>query len=87
MRDAPEIESEVAGWVEDLGYELVELRWGGSGQRPLIKLRIDRLPVLFADKLAFDIKYFLKSLSCLREVLLFFVPCGNRVQNLHDRIV
>ena len=35
MRDAPEIESEVEGWVEDLGYELVELRWGGSGRRGL----------------------------------------------------
>lgn len=41
-RVAPEIERELDGRVEDLGYELVEVRWGGSGQRPLLKLRIDR---------------------------------------------
>ena len=43
MRAVTGIENELEGWVEDLGYELVEVRWGGSGQRPLIKLRIDRL--------------------------------------------
>lgn len=42
MRVVPEIESELEGRVEDLGYELVEVHWGGSGQRPLLKLRIDR---------------------------------------------
>ena len=42
MRVVPEIESELAGRVESLGYELVDLQWGGSGQRPLLKLRIDR---------------------------------------------
>jgi len=42
MRVVPEIEQELEGRVEDLGYELVEVRWGGSGQRPLLKLRIDR---------------------------------------------
>ena len=38
----PEIESELEGRVEDLGYEVVEVRWGGRGERPLLKLRIDR---------------------------------------------
>ncbi|MDH3205244.1 MAG: ribosome maturation factor RimP [Gemmatimonadota bacterium] len=42
MRVVPEIESELEGRVADLGYELVEVHWGGSGQRPLLKLRIDR---------------------------------------------
>ncbi len=42
MRVVPEIERELEGRVEDLGYELVEVRWGGSGRRPLLKIRIDR---------------------------------------------
>ena len=42
MRVVPEIEGELDRRVADLGYELVDVRWGGSGQRPLLKLRIDR---------------------------------------------
>jgi ribosome maturation factor RimP len=42
MRVVPEIEKELADRIEDLGFELVEVRWGGSGQRPQLKLRIDR---------------------------------------------
>jgi ribosome maturation factor RimP len=42
MRVVPEIEAELGARVGDLGYELVEVRWGGSGQRPQLKLRIDR---------------------------------------------
>jgi ribosome maturation factor RimP len=42
MRVVPEIEEELDRRVAGLGYELVEVRWGGSGQRPLLKLRIDR---------------------------------------------
>jgi ribosome maturation factor RimP len=42
MRGEPEIEAELERRVEDLGYELVEIRWGGSGRRPMLKLRIDR---------------------------------------------
>jgi ribosome maturation factor RimP len=42
MRVVPEIEAELEARVHDLGYELVEVRWGGSGQRPQLKLRIDR---------------------------------------------
>ena len=42
MRGVPEIDAELERRVEDLGYELVEIRWGGSGRRPMLKLRIDR---------------------------------------------
>ncbi|MSR19465.1 MAG: ribosome maturation factor RimP [Gemmatimonadetes bacterium] len=42
MRVLPEMERELADRIEGLGYELVEVRWGGSGQRPQLKLRIDR---------------------------------------------
>jgi ribosome maturation factor RimP len=42
MRVVPEIEQELADRVEGLGYELVEVHWGGSGRRPQLKLRIDR---------------------------------------------
>lgn len=37
-----EIERELERRIEDLGYELVEIRWGGSGRRPMLKVRIDR---------------------------------------------
>ena len=42
MRAVPEVEIELERRVETLGYELVEVRWGGSGKRPVLKLRIDR---------------------------------------------
>jgi ribosome maturation factor RimP len=42
MRAVPEIDRELEHRVEDLGYELVDVRWGGSGHRPMLKLRIDR---------------------------------------------
>jgi len=42
MRVVPEIEAGLEDRVEALGYELVDVRWGGSGQRPQLKLRIDR---------------------------------------------
>lgn len=42
MRMVPEIDDELERRVAGLGYELVDVRWGGSGQRPLLKLRIDR---------------------------------------------
>ena len=41
-RVAPQIEGELESRIAGLGYELVEVRWGGSGQRPQLKLRIDR---------------------------------------------
>lgn len=42
MRGVPEIDDELDRRIEALGYELVEVRWGGSGRRPMLKLRIDR---------------------------------------------
>jgi ribosome maturation factor RimP len=42
MRVVPEIENELDTRVAELGFELVDVRWAGSGQRPLLKLRIDR---------------------------------------------
>ena len=42
MGPVPEIDRELDDRVRDLGYELVDVRWGGSGRRPMLKLRIDR---------------------------------------------
>ena len=42
MRALPAIDHEMETRVADLGYELVEVRWGGSGRRPMLKVRIDR---------------------------------------------
>ncbi len=42
MRAVPEIDREMEQRIDDLGFELVEIRWGGSGKRPMLKVRIDR---------------------------------------------
>ena len=42
MRAVAKVERDLEARVEDLGYELVELRWGGSKRRPQLQLRIDR---------------------------------------------
>lgn len=42
MRVVPEIAEELERRVAALGFELVDVRWGGSGRRPLLQLRIDR---------------------------------------------
>jgi len=42
MRAVPEVDHLLDLRIEELGYELVEVRWGGSGRRPMLKLRIDR---------------------------------------------
>ena len=42
MRAVAKVERDLEARVEDLGYELVELRWGGSKGRPQLQLRIDR---------------------------------------------
>lgn len=42
MRVVPEIADELERRVAALGYELVDVRWGGTGRRPLLQLRIDR---------------------------------------------
>jgi ribosome maturation factor RimP len=44
MRVVPEIADELERRVAALGYELVDVRWGGTGRRPLLQLRIDRPP-------------------------------------------
>lgn len=38
-----EIARELEARIEELGYELVELERAGSAQRPILRLRIDRL--------------------------------------------
>lgn len=43
MRVVPEIADEIERRVAALGFELVDVRWGGTGRRPLLQLRIDRL--------------------------------------------
>jgi ribosome maturation factor RimP len=43
MRAVADVERDLEARIEDLGYELVELRWGGSSRRPQLQLRIDRL--------------------------------------------
>lgn len=42
VKSNPEIERELESRVQALGYELVDVRWGGSGRRPSLKVRIDR---------------------------------------------
>jgi ribosome maturation factor RimP len=42
VRALPEIDHEMERRVEDLGFELVEVLWGGSGRRPILKVRVDR---------------------------------------------
>jgi ribosome maturation factor RimP len=37
----PEIEREIEGRIEEMGYELVELEWGGRGDRPIVRAKID----------------------------------------------
>ena len=41
-RAVPEVDRELEGRVDALGYELVEAEWAGSGRRPLLRIRIDR---------------------------------------------
>lgn len=42
MRPIPEIAGEFEARVEALGFELVDVGWGGSSRRPILKVRIDR---------------------------------------------
>jgi len=42
MRAVREIDLEMEERIEVLGYELVEIKWGGSANRPMLKVRIDR---------------------------------------------
>ena len=36
------IEAEIEATVDELGYELVAVDWGGSKRRPLLRIRVDR---------------------------------------------
>ncbi len=42
MRSIPEIDRELEARVEALGFELVDVRWGGGSRRPSLRVRIDR---------------------------------------------
>ncbi len=42
MRAMPQVDHEIEARLDELGYEAVEIRWGGSGRRPILKIRIDR---------------------------------------------
>ncbi len=42
MRSIAEIDHEMGVRVEALGFELVDIRWGGSKRRPALRVRIDR---------------------------------------------
>lgn len=42
MRLVPEIAEELERRIAALGFELVDVRWGGTGRRPLLQLRVDR---------------------------------------------
>ncbi len=41
MRSIPEVERELEARVGSLGFEIVDVRWGGSSRRPSLKVRID----------------------------------------------
>jgi len=40
-RTDPEIDREIEVRVEEMGFELVELEWGGRRDRPIVRARID----------------------------------------------
>jgi len=42
MRSTPEVEREIEARVDSQGFELVDVRWGGSERRPVLRVRIDR---------------------------------------------
>ncbi|MEE2846689.1 MAG: ribosome maturation factor RimP [Gemmatimonadota bacterium] len=42
MHAVADVERVLESAVEDLGFELVDVRWGGSGRRPVLRIRIDR---------------------------------------------
>jgi ribosome maturation factor RimP len=42
MRSVPEVEGEIEARVGSQGFELVDVRWGGSERRPVLRVRIDR---------------------------------------------
>ena len=42
MRSVPEIDRELGARVQAEGFELVDVKWSGSKNRPILKVRIDR---------------------------------------------
>ncbi len=42
MRPIPEVDREVEARVRALGFELVDVRWGGSARRPQLRIRIEK---------------------------------------------
>ena len=42
MHAVADVERVLESEVADLGFELVDVRWGGSGRRPVLRIRIDR---------------------------------------------
>ena len=42
MRPVPEVDREIEVRVGVMGFELVDVRWGGSARRPQLRIRIDR---------------------------------------------
>ncbi|HCR03568.1 MAG TPA: ribosome maturation factor RimP [Gemmatimonadetes bacterium] len=41
-RSVPEVDRGLPFRIEQLGYELVDVEWAGSGRRPILRVRIDR---------------------------------------------
>ena len=41
-RAIPEVMRELEARIAELGYELVEVEWAGSRQRPILRIRVDR---------------------------------------------
>ena len=41
-RPVPEVDRDLPSRIHQLGYELVEVEWAGSGRRPILRIRIDR---------------------------------------------
>ena len=41
-RPVPEVDRDLPVRIDEFGYELVEVEWAGSGQRPVLRIRIDR---------------------------------------------
>jgi len=54
MRPVPDIDLEVEARLEVMGFELVDVRWGGSARRPQLRIRIDRPDSTAGDGVAVD---------------------------------
>ena len=43
MRAVAGVEDVLEDRLQELGFELVDVQWGGSGRRPVLRVRIDRI--------------------------------------------